>query len=112
MREDYDQAMLCYRLAQEIGEKIGNALGATVALDSIGLVKVAEGNYQEAMQLEQKALALHEAAGNQARRGDCARPPERTLSLARQLPAVFRGARKSLSVYLKKSITPEGWPKR
>ncbi len=64
MREDYDKALLCYRLAQAVSEKIGDQTGVAAGWDYIGFVRMAKGAYEEALQCRHKSLALHEAAGN------------------------------------------------
>src|SRR5262249_33220948 len=64
MREEYDQALLCYRLGQRVSEKIGDQTGVAAGWDYIGFVSMAQGDYEQALQCQDKSLALYEAAGN------------------------------------------------
>jgi len=64
MREDYDKALLCYRLAQAVSEKIGDNVGVAAGWDYIGLLRMAQGDYEQALICQHKSLALHEATGN------------------------------------------------
>jgi len=60
----YPQALASYRLAQSIGEQIGDQSGIARALGSIGNVHWSQGNYAEALDYYQKSLAMSEAVGD------------------------------------------------
>jgi CHAT domain-containing protein/predicted negative regulator of RcsB-dependent stress response len=63
-REDYDKALLCYRLAQAVSEKIGDQTGVAAGWDYMGLVRIAQSDYEQALPRLRKSLALFEAAGD------------------------------------------------
>src|SRR5262245_18228124 len=63
-REDYDKALLCYRLAQAVSEKIGDQTGIAAGWDYMGLVRIAQSDFEQALPRLRKSLALFEAAGD------------------------------------------------
>jgi CHAT domain-containing protein/Tfp pilus assembly protein PilF len=59
------QALVLYRLAQSIGEQIGDQVGISNALNNEGLALYRQGNSAQALEYLQKSLVLREALGNQ-----------------------------------------------
>jgi CHAT domain-containing protein len=99
LRRDYDAALRSYQLQQEVAEKIGDQAGIAGARVSIGLLKQAQGDSEQALPLMQKALALYEAAG--LKRG-VALALENLSDLHRSLgdhQQAFDCAQKSLRLY-------------
>src|SRR5262249_982222 len=62
-RGHFDKALRCFQFAQTVAEKIDDQAGIAVSWGSAGLLKYAQGDYEQALPLDQKALALFAAAG-------------------------------------------------
>ena len=58
---NYPQALGIHRLAQSIGEQIGDQAGVASALEGIGNTYELQGNYAQALEHHQKSLAISEA---------------------------------------------------
>jgi CHAT domain-containing protein/lipopolysaccharide biosynthesis regulator YciM len=65
IRGEYDAALRCHQLQQEVAEKIGDQCGIAGAWLEIGLTKKTQDDYEQALLFEQRSLALFEAAGLQ-----------------------------------------------
>jgi tetratricopeptide (TPR) repeat protein len=63
-RGDYAQAVIIYRLAQSISEKLGDRAGAARSIRSIGNVHYSKGDFAEALEAFQTGLSLAESAGD------------------------------------------------
>src|ERR1700730_7892501 len=63
VRGEYDAALPYYQLQQVVSEKIGDQAGIATALGNVCILKYAQDEPEEALLLQQKALALFEAAG-------------------------------------------------
>jgi CHAT domain-containing protein/tetratricopeptide (TPR) repeat protein len=63
-RGEYDAAIACHRLSQEIGESIGDRVGVAESWLDLAVVRMAQDEDERALELAQKALALYEAAGS------------------------------------------------
>src|SRR5262245_58422335 len=63
VRGDFDKALRCFQLEQAVAEKIGDQAVFADACVNLGMLKYTQGDYEQALPLEQKALTLYEAAG-------------------------------------------------
>jgi CHAT domain-containing protein len=63
-RGNYPQALLGFKLAQSLGEQIGDQAGVSDALNGSGYVHWLQGNYAQALALFQQSLALREKQGD------------------------------------------------
>jgi CHAT domain-containing protein len=99
MREDYDKALLCYRLAQTVSEKIGDNAGLAAGWDSIGLLRNTQGDYEQALLCEKKSIAIHEAAGDKRSEASALEHLSAVYRLLGDYRQSFECAQKSLRLF-------------
>ncbi|MCM3900105.1 MAG: CHAT domain-containing protein [Pyrinomonadaceae bacterium] len=64
IRGESDASLRCLQLAQAVAEKIGDELGIARVWVILGMLRVVQNDYEEALPFGQRALAIYEAAGN------------------------------------------------
>ena len=62
----YPQALVCFHLAQSIGEQVGDQSGICDAMMGIAFVHWSQAAYAQALELYQKSLAISESQGAKA----------------------------------------------
>ena len=60
----YPQALAVHRLAQSLGEQIGDRTGVAKSLNSIGLVHTGQNDFAQALECYRKSLAMSESLGD------------------------------------------------
>src|SRR5258708_27334996 len=77
LQDDYDQAEALLRQSQIVYLKLADATGAGIALQKLGQVALARGNYALACSLTEEALAYFREAGYKGRTFGVSPTPDR-----------------------------------
>jgi tetratricopeptide (TPR) repeat protein len=69
--EDHARARVALEESLELHRRLGELEGAAVALDGLGILALAEGNYEQAASLLEEALAMARKVGHVLEVADC-----------------------------------------
>jgi CHAT domain-containing protein/predicted negative regulator of RcsB-dependent stress response len=108
LREDFESALKCIRLAQLVAQRIGDQAGMAATSLELGLVRIGQVDYEGALPPSQKALAQYEALGLRRGMAQASVLLSEVYSNLSDYELAFEYAQKALNLYEQEMNRGEG----